>query len=77
MALHQNHTGNSLIYYASTFSNCRRWVKDFRPQDPVLYIRTAWEFNGNWFADNAVGRSQTWIATMGRVRQSYGDDQCQ
>jgi len=48
--------------YNSRYRDAATTLKDFRPQDPVLYIRTAWEFSGNWFADNAVGRSQTWIA---------------
>lgn len=24
-------------------------LKNFRPRDPVLYVRTGWEFNGDWF----------------------------
>ena len=39
MALHQNHTGNSLIYYASTFSNCRRWVQHLCPLPPCPATR--------------------------------------
>jgi hypothetical protein len=47
--------------YNSRYLAAANTLKDFRPQDSVIYVRTAWEFNGNWFQDSAVGRAQTWI----------------
>jgi hypothetical protein len=30
----------------------------WRPEDPVIFIRTAWEFNAKWFHYNAVGKAE-------------------
>jgi hypothetical protein len=51
----------SLGLYNSRYLAAANTLKNFRPQDSVIYVRTAWEFNGNWFADSAVGRPHTWI----------------
>jgi hypothetical protein len=33
----------------------------WRPQDPIVFIRTAWEFNGGWFHYKAVGKAKEFI----------------
>jgi hypothetical protein len=35
--------------YDSHYVAAAQQLANFRPQDGVLYIRTAWEWNGNWF----------------------------
>jgi hypothetical protein len=37
-----------------------------RPQDPILHLRTGWEFNGDWFPWTAKGRAE---AFKGAFRQ--------
>ncbi|MDB4975888.1 MAG: hypothetical protein JWN48_4229 [Myxococcaceae bacterium] len=33
-------------------------LSTFRPQDSVLYVRTGWEFNGDWFPWAAKGKAK-------------------
>jgi hypothetical protein len=44
-------------HYLKAAANLAR----FRQKDSVLYIRTGWEFNGNWFPWSALGRAQAFI----------------
>jgi hypothetical protein len=44
--------------YDGHYRRAARELARFRPQDPVLYVRTAWEWNGDWFPWS-VARSQT------------------
>ncbi|HMN38944.1 MAG TPA: glycosyl hydrolase [Hyphomicrobium sp.] len=38
----------------------------FRPQDPVIYVRSGWEFNGNWFPWSAHGKPNEFIGAFQR-----------
>jgi hypothetical protein len=44
-------------HYRMAAEKLAKW----RPDEPVLYIRTAWEFNGDWFPWTAVGHPQDFI----------------
>ncbi len=33
----------------------------WRPEEPILFIRTGWEFNGKWFHYSAVGKEKEFI----------------
>jgi hypothetical protein len=43
----------------------------FRAQDSVLYIRTGWEFNGNWFPWSALGKEQAFIDAWRRFVTAF------
>ena len=52
--------------YNSHYVGAAQKLATFRPQDPVLFIRTGWEFNGNWFPWTAQGKPE---AFKGAFRQ--------
>ena len=41
-------------------------LADFRPGDSAIYIRTAWEHNGDWMPWNAVGQEATFVKAFQR-----------
>jgi hypothetical protein len=47
--------------YDSHYVKAARTLATFRLQDSVLYIRTGWEFNGDWFPWSAIGKEQSFI----------------
>ena len=42
--------------YNYRYKKAAEKLAQFRPQDPVIYIRTAWEFNGDWFPWSVVAK---------------------
>lgn len=47
--------------YNSHYLKAAAELEKFRKQESVLYIRTAWEFNGDWFPWSAIGKAQYFI----------------
>jgi hypothetical protein len=47
--------------YDSHYLRAARALATFRLQDSVLYIRTGWEFNGDWFPWSAIGKERSFI----------------
>ena len=45
----------------------------FRPGDPIIYIRTGWEFNGDWFPWAARGKEKDFIGAFQRFVTIFRD----
>ncbi|HEX6245759.1 MAG TPA: glycosyl hydrolase, partial [Polyangiales bacterium] len=41
--------------YDEHYRKAAQTLASWRPHEPKLYVRTGWEFNGNWFPWNAQG----------------------
>jgi hypothetical protein len=52
--------------YDEHYRKAAQTLAGYRPQDPELYIRTGWEFNGNWFPWNAQGKAADFVAAFRR-----------
>lgn len=51
--------------YNDHYLRAAKTLAAYRPQDAVIYIRTGWEFNGNWFAwTTHGGKSQAFIGAF-------------
>ena len=50
--------------YDDYFRSVANSLANFRPQDEHIYIRTGWEFNGDWFPWSAQGHEQAFIDTF-------------
>jgi hypothetical protein len=57
VSLEQMATGAYNDHWKTVATKIAAWQTD----QPVIYIRTAWEFNGNWFHYKAVGHVQAFI----------------
>jgi hypothetical protein len=57
--------------YNSHYLKAAAELAQFRKQDSVLYIRTGWEFNGNWFPWAASGKPQAFISAWRHFAASY------
>jgi hypothetical protein len=44
--------------YDDHYTKAAQTLASFRPQESVLYVRTGWEFNGDWFPWAAKGKAQ-------------------
>jgi Glycosyl hydrolase family 26 len=44
--------------YNKHYRRAAEILAKYRPRDPVLYIRTGWEFNGDWFPWSAHGKAE-------------------
>jgi hypothetical protein len=44
--------------YDDHYKKAAQTLATYRTQEPVLYVRTGWEFNGNWFPWNAQGKAK-------------------
>jgi Glycosyl hydrolase family 26 len=44
--------------YNKHYRRAAKILAKYRPRDPVLYIRTGWEFNGDWFPWSAHGQAE-------------------
>ncbi|WP_180283394.1 Ig-like domain-containing protein [Azospirillum oleiclasticum] len=42
-----------------------------RPQDPLIYVRTGWEFNGQWFPWKAAGKEEAYIGAYRQFVDSF------
>jgi len=47
--------------YDGYWRSVAQQLADTRPQDEVIYVRTGWEFNGNWMPWAAKGNEQAFI----------------
>jgi hypothetical protein len=57
--------------YDGHYLRAARTLAAFRPQDSVLYIRTGWEFNGDWFPWSAGGKEQSFIGAWRHFVTSF------
>lgn len=49
--------------YNPDYKKMAQLLAAWRPQDKFIYVRTAWEFNGNWFHYNAQKDPENFIAS--------------
>ena len=47
--------------YNSHYKKIAEKLANWHPEEPLIYIRTGWEFNGGWFHYKAVGQPQNFI----------------
>lgn len=52
--------------YDIHYRNAARKLAKSRPQDPVIYVRTGWEFNGDWFPWSAQDKPLDFIGAFRR-----------
>jgi Glycosyl hydrolase family 26 len=52
--------------YDHHWRSAARLLATFRPRDPHLHVRTAWEFNGDWFPWAAKGKEAAFVAAFRR-----------
>jgi hypothetical protein len=58
--------------YDKHYRAAARELARFRPQDSVLYVRTAWEWNGDWFPWSVSrGQTATFIAAWRRFVDAF------
>lgn len=50
--------------YNDHYTKAAQQLAAYRPQDGVQYVRTGWEFNGNWMAWTAQGKAQAFIGAF-------------
>jgi len=50
--------------YDSHYTAAAKQLATFRPSEKVLYVRTAWEFNGDWFPWAAKGKETAFIGAF-------------
>lgn len=70
--------------YNDHYRTVAETLAKFRPQDPVLYIRTGWEFNGGWFpwtvhhgrGDDFIAAFQQFVTTFRSVSPRFRFDWC-
>ena len=48
-----------------------RLLATFRPQDQHLFVRTGWEFNGDWFGWSAPGRERAFVGAFRNFVDSF------
>lgn len=49
--------------YNTYYQVAAQALANFRPSDPIIYIRTGWEFNGNWMKWAALGKEADFISS--------------
>jgi hypothetical protein len=52
--------------YDDHYRKAAQTLANWRPQEPKLYIRTGWEFNGNWFPWSGQGKAADFAAAFRR-----------
>ena len=55
----------------AAYREAARALATHRPQDKEVFIRTGWEFNGNWFPWAAEGREQAFIGAFRHFVDSF------
>lgn len=50
--------------YDDHYTNAAKQLAEFRPDDERIYIRTAWEFNGDWFPWTAHGKAADFVGAF-------------
>ena len=69
-------TGSSLSeaakgLYNDHYEKAARALATWRPSEPVLYIRTAWEFNGDWMPWAAKGHEKEFIGAWRQFVKTF------
>jgi len=70
--------------YNSHYKAVAEKLAQFRPQDPVIYVRTGWEFNGGWFpwtvhggkGDDFIAAFRQFVTTFRAVSPRFRFDWC-
>jgi hypothetical protein len=52
--------------YDDHYRKAAQTLATYRPQESVLYIRTGWEFNGDWFPWTAQGKAKDFAGAFQR-----------
>jgi hypothetical protein len=53
--------------YDAYYRSIAQTIAAYRPDEPVIYLRTGWEFNGDWFPWTATdGKAQAYIGAYQR-----------
>ncbi len=50
--------------YNDHYKKAAQQLAAYRPQDGVQYVRTGWEFNGNWMTWTAQGKAQAFVGAF-------------
>lgn len=51
-------------WYDDAYRHVARTIAEARGSDPVIYVRTGWEFNGDWMTWSAIGRQDHFVAAF-------------
>jgi beta-mannanase len=70
--------------YNAHYKKVAQKIAAFRPNDPVIYVRTGWEFNGGWFpwtvhggrGENFKKAFQQFVTTFRSVSPRFRFDWC-
>lgn len=57
--------------YNSHYKAAAKKLAKFRPEDNVIYIRTGWEFNGDWFPWSAIGKEKEFVGAWRQFVDSF------
>jgi glycosyl hydrolase family 26 len=55
----------------AVYRRAARKLAAFRPRDNPVFVRTGWEFNGDWFPWSAAGREKAFIAAFRNFVDSF------
>jgi Glycosyl hydrolase family 26 len=53
------------------FRQGAQMLASFRPQDEHIYVRTGWEFNGDWFPWTGINRERAFIGAFRRFVDNF------
>ncbi len=59
--------------YDDHYRKAARTLAMFRPEEAVLYIRTGWEFNGDWFPWSAHGKAKEFMGAFQKFVTVFRD----
>lgn len=70
--------------YNSHYKVVAQKLARFRPNDPIIYVRTGWEFNGGWFpwtvhggrGDDFIAAYREFVTTFRSVSPRFRFDWC-
>ncbi|HEY4368031.1 MAG TPA: glycosyl hydrolase [Steroidobacteraceae bacterium] len=70
--------------YNAHYKKVAEKLAKFRPNDPVIYVRTGWEFNGGWFpwtvhggkGDDFIAAFRQFVTTFRSVSPRFRFDWC-
>jgi len=57
--------------YNTHYRTIAQKLANWHPAEPVLYIRTGWEFNGGWFHYKAVGQPENFIGAWRQLVDTF------
>jgi hypothetical protein len=50
--------------YDDHYRKAAQTLSSYRPEEAVLYVRTGWEFNGDWFPWSAQGKASEFVGAF-------------